>query len=113
MAERVVRTSKRLAAERQIHAAIAHFHAGEFECAIALCSAAEGQTPEPSDPINLFRILKRAGKECPAPDGEGDDFNFAGNWMKHGIGSEDVEIDEWLVLSWLNRAISTGTSESV
>lgn len=58
MAQRIVQTSKRLAAERQIHAAIAHFHAGDFECAITLCSAAEGQMPEPSGSTYLFRQLR-------------------------------------------------------
>jgi hypothetical protein len=113
-----VQTSKRLAAERQIHAAIAHFRAGDFECAITLCSAAEGQMPEPSEPIHFFGILKEASAEHPPPDGQKDDFNYAANWMKHGLGVDEVEIEEFEVLAWLNRAISkyravygTGTPE--
>jgi hypothetical protein len=61
--DRVIKTTKRLAAERQIHAAITHFQRGDFECAITLCSAAEGQMPEPSDPTHFFAILKQAGEE--------------------------------------------------
>ena len=37
-----IETSKRLSAERQIHAAIDHFHRNEFECAMTLAAAAEG-----------------------------------------------------------------------
>ena len=61
MAQRVVETSKRLSAERQIHAAIAHFHAGDFECAITLSSAAEGQMPKPklaNAPLPHFARLR-------------------------------------------------------
>ena len=106
MAQRIVQTSKRLAAERQIHAAIAHFHAGDFECAITLCSAAEGQMPEPSGSTYLFRQLRDRATECPAPDGQKDDFNDLAAWMKHGVGAEDVELEEMEVKIWLWRAIS-------
>jgi hypothetical protein len=91
MAERVVRTSKRLAAERQIHAAIAHFRAGDFECAITLSHAAEGRLPQPSDPADLFSRLKRFTAEHAAPDGQKDDFNFFANWMKHEVGPDEIE----------------------
>lgn len=107
MANRVVQTSKRLAVERQIHAAIRHLRAGDFESAITLCSAAEGQVPEPSEPRHLFSILRRYSAQHPASDGETDDFNFFANWMKHqGVGTDQIELTEWLVTMWLNRAIS-------
>jgi hypothetical protein len=118
MAKRVIQTSKRLATERQIHAAIAHFRAGDFECAITLCSAAEGQMPEPNQSTHLLRVLNQASAESPAPDGQKDDFNYAANWMKHGTGADELQIEEWVVTMWLNRAISkyrafygTGTPE--
>ncbi len=118
MTNRVIQTSKRLAAERQIHAAVAHFQAGDFECAITLCSAAEGQMPEPSKSTHLFGILKRATAERPAPDGQGDDFNYVATWMKHATIPDEIKIEEWVVTMWLNRAISkyravygTGTPE--
>jgi len=104
--KRFIKTNKRLAAERQVNAAIAHFHAGDFECAITLCSAAEGVIPEPSKPIHLLRTLQRVAGEHPAPDGLKDDFNFVATWMKHGPGPHEVEIKEWQVVFWLNRAIS-------
>jgi hypothetical protein len=83
VAQRIVRTSKRLSAERQIHAAIAHYRAGDFECAITLCSAAEGQTPEPLEPAHLFRILQNHVRENPVPGEEPDDFNYVATWLKH------------------------------
>lgn len=106
MAQRIVQTSQRLAAERQIHAAIAHFHAGDFECAITLCSAAEGQMPEPSEPKYLFRMLQDRVRENPAPDGQKDDFNYGATWLKHGWGPDEWEIAEVDVKLWLYRAVS-------
>ena len=106
MASRVVQTSKQLAAQRQIHAAIDHFREGDFECAISLCSAAEGQMPEPAEPTHLLGLLRRASAENPPPDEQKDDFNYVANWMKHGTGADEVEIEEWNVKMWLNSAIS-------
>jgi hypothetical protein len=98
MNRRVVATNARLAAERQIHAAIAHFRAGNFECAVTLCSAAEGRIPKPNNPGYLFGLVTQA-----APN---EDFNFAATWLKHDLSPESVEIDQTMVLFWLNRAIS-------
>jgi tRNA threonylcarbamoyladenosine modification (KEOPS) complex Cgi121 subunit len=68
MAERVIQTSRRLATERQIHAAIAHFRAGDFERAITLSGAAEGQTPEPSEPSrHLFKGFEASCWRKPRP----------------------------------------------
>jgi hypothetical protein len=52
-----VETSKHLSALRQVRAAIAHFHKGEFECAMTLAAAGEGQLPEKGMNF-LLRILK-------------------------------------------------------
>jgi hypothetical protein len=81
MPERVIQTSKRLAAEREIHAAIAHFRAGDFECAITLCGAAEGEIPEPSEPSRHLRnVLMQAAAKNPSPDDRKDAaFNYAAN----------------------------------
>ena len=106
MNNRVVMTSKRLAAQRQIHAAIAHFREGDFECAITLCSAAEGQMPEPAEPMHLFGRLRRASAENPPPEGQKDDFNYDANWMKHCAGGEEFEIAEMEVMLWLYSAVS-------
>jgi len=69
MSNRIVRTNKQLAAERQIHAAIVHFRTANFECAISLCSAAEGQMPEPDEVTHFFAILKKASAANPPPEG--------------------------------------------
>lgn len=117
---RIVNTSKTLAATRQIHAAINHYRAGEFECAITLCSAAEGQLPEPPEPCYLFNLLQQAAQQQKISGGEKDDFNFAATWLKHRWGDNEVQIDSALVIFWLNRAISkycacygAGTAEMV
>lgn len=106
MTNRVLQTSKQLSAQRQIHAAITHFRNGEFECAITLCSAAEGQMPEPNEATHLFALLSGASAKNPPPEGQKDDFNYVATWMKHGAGAEEAEIEEWVVTMWLNRAIS-------
>ncbi len=62
--------------------------------------------PEPTDPTHLFAILKQYGDAHPSPDGRRDDWNYPANWMKHGWGADEVEIDDWVVMLWLNRAIS-------
>ena len=85
--KRAVTTNVRLAAERQIHAAIAHFRGGDFECAITLCSAAEGRIPSPSDPGWLREVVIAHA----APN---DDFNFAANWLKHDVNPDDLEIEQ-------------------
>jgi hypothetical protein len=59
-----------------------------------------------SGAIHLFSILKQASAERPAPDGQKDDFNYVVNWTKHGTGANEVEIEEWVVTMWPNRAIS-------
>jgi hypothetical protein len=50
--------SKKLSAFRQIRAAIVHFHANEFECAITLAAAGENQVPE-GTVVYLMRLLRR------------------------------------------------------
>ena len=62
--------------------------------------------PEPSEPTHLFRILRRAATDSLAVDGQKDDFNYVATWMKHGDGADRVEVGEWDVQFWLNRAIS-------
>lgn len=106
MRYRVVKTNKRLAVERQIHAAIAHFREGNFECVITLCSAAEGRIPEPAEPVHLFGRLKEGSAANPPTDGTKDDFNYHANWLKHNNEPDDWEIAELDVKLWLNRAIS-------
>jgi histidyl-tRNA synthetase len=92
-----VETSKQRSALRQIHGAIAHFHQGEFECAMTLAGAAEGQLPA-NDKLYLFRILREGATE--------EDFNLFTNWLKHPNGPENATISEFEVVLTISRAIS-------
>jgi hypothetical protein len=104
--QRKIHTNKRLAAERQIRAAIEHYSAGDFECVISLCSAAEGMTSEPIKPTHLFGILKKCITESRYADSKEYDFNSIANWMKHTAEPNEIEIEEWMATMWLNRATS-------
>ena len=106
MEQRTIQTSRQLSAARQIDAAIAHFDAGDFECAITLSHAAEGAIPEPSSSKSLLRRLIERAREFPLQNGQNDDFNFAANWLKHQSGPEEWEIEDTLVKIWLQRAVS-------
>ena len=127
MGPQAVATTKRLAAERQIHAAIAHYRAGEFECAITLCSAAEGQTTVPPGGRPHLRSIINEGFDKNPPEypnkkkRDKEAINFVATWLKHETPSPDeIEILDWEVIMWLNRAISkyraaygSGTPEMV
>lgn len=89
-------TSKKLSALRQIRAAIVHFHANEFECAITLAAAGENQVPEGTVDY-LMRLLRRR-----APL---EDFNLFINWLKHPSGPEKATIFEFEVVLTIARAI--------
>ena len=111
MVHQVVETTKRLAAERQIHAAIAHYRAGEFECAISLCSAAEGQTTAMPGRPHLFTKIREgfnnSAPEDPKEKNKDDEaINLVANWLKHGSPPDEIDIPKWNVLMWLSRAIS-------
>jgi hypothetical protein len=91
-----VKTSKQLSALRQVRAAIEHFHKGEFECAMTLAAAGEGQLSDKG--IKFFwRILKL---RAPA-----EDFNLFINWLKHATGPDKAIISEFEVVLTIARAI--------
>jgi hypothetical protein len=92
----VVKSNKKLAARRQIIAAIDHLHKKDYECAITLAGAAEGQATERTA-THLFRlILKRFSS---------DDANAFIRWMKHPSGPFNAEIEELEVVTTIIRAI--------
>ena len=62
--------------------------------------------PEPNAPTHFFARLKQHSAKNSAPDGRKDDFNYDANWMKHGNGADEVEIEELMVKLWLYRAIT-------
>ena len=55
--ERYTETTRKLAAQRQIGAALVHLHKGDLECAISLAAAAEGTLPPTEEP-HIFQILR-------------------------------------------------------
>ena len=68
---------------RQIHGAIEHLYKGEFECAITLAGAAEGQSSDQSDEA-LFAQLK----VCVPPEFRDEKewiacLNAVRDWLKH------------------------------
>lgn len=77
-------THIQLASMRQIHRAIDHLHAGDYECAITLAGAAEGILPETWKP-HFRQKVKEFTKapeiqEAGGATGENDFIN----WLKHG-----------------------------
>ena len=73
-----IETTKRLAAHRQIDAAVAHLYKSELECAITLAAAAEGLLPDTDQP-HIFAYLQNhqvyKNKEI--------NFNDTITWLKH------------------------------
>jgi hypothetical protein len=97
---KTIETTKKLAAKRQIHAAILLFRIEqEFECAITLAAAAEGLLPQ-TDEAHIFKALKDspAFKEL--------DLNLFITWLKHPGGPDGAKISEFEVTLVIVRAIS-------
>jgi hypothetical protein len=95
-AEVKIDTSKQLASWRQIIAAIAHLHKREFECAITLAGAAEGQLKETPREY-LFKLLKKVFSH--------DELNLVRDWLKHQSGPENATITEFEAAIMIARAI--------
>jgi len=96
-----IQTNRKLSARRQIHAAIRHLSAGDYECAVTLSLAAEDQLPD-SERLYLWNVLKQK-----IPDNASRDvLNELRNWLKHWNGPDGREISEFEVAIALNRATS-------
>jgi hypothetical protein len=97
----MIRTTKQISAMRQICAAIKHLHAKDYECAITLAAAAEGQTSEEKIPegarTHLFRVLRKQL--------ESEDVNKLITWLKHPTGEDGAEITQFEVGLTIGRAI--------
>jgi hypothetical protein len=95
-----IETTKKLAAKRQIHAAILLLRKEqEFECAITLAAAAEGLLPTTDEP-HIFKVLKDT------PVFKQLDLNLFITWLKHSGEPEDAKISEFEVTLIIVRAIS-------
>jgi hypothetical protein len=97
----MVRTTKKLAAQRQILMAIKCIDSVDFECAITLAGAAENQIDEKQIPegtsAHLFRVLRSKFGSEPV--------NEDITWMKHPSGAFEREVTEFNVALTIARAI--------
>lgn len=100
----MLKTNKKLSARRQTIAAIEHLHKKDYECAITLAGAAEGQVKERGT-THLFRLMLRRFSS--------DEANVFIHWMKHPSGPFNAEIEELEVVTTIIRAIQkyVGTYE--
>jgi hypothetical protein len=99
--------TKQQAALSQIHGAIAHLHAQEYECAITLAGAAEDLLIH-AEPDHLWKVLMQ---RRPADHNEKEwaaMFNETRNWLKHPTEdlSDERQIDEFETVIMLIRATS-------
>jgi hypothetical protein len=77
--------TKKEAAARQITAAIQHFNNKEYECAITLAGAAEGQLAAGNECGHLFaELMKRVPPEFKNEKEWADWLNATRDWLKHG-----------------------------
>lgn len=97
MAGQSIETSKQLASQRQIEAAILHHRNGAFECAITLAHAGENVASKPGIVSLLDRLKEKMF---------GTDHNMFANWLKHASGPKTATISELEVLAMIQRAIS-------
>jgi hypothetical protein len=96
-----ITTNKKLAAQRQIDAAIDHLHKMELECAISLAAAAEGMLPDTEKPY-IFAYLRQHS----AFKNKDIDFNETINWLKHSTGEGTTAIYELEAAIIIVRAMS-------
>lgn len=96
MAEKSIETSKKLAAQRQIEAAILHYQAGQYECAVTLAHAGENVAGHGAK--NFFQALKEKMFDT--------DHNQFANWLKHPSGAPTATLLEMEVLAMIQRGIS-------
>jgi hypothetical protein len=101
--------TKKVAACRQITAAIKHYEQREYECAITLAGAAEGQLTTNADDEFLFNELRRRVPPEFKDESEWVNWLNAGYlWLKHStpqLGDEWV-IDDRSAEIMILRAIS-------
>jgi len=97
MPDRSIETSKQLASQRQIEAAILHHKNGAFECAITLAHAGEDVASKPGI-VSFFDRLKEKMFDT--------DHNLFANWLKHPSGPNTATITELEVAAMIQRGIS-------
>lgn len=101
--------TKKEAARRQITAAIEHYEKGEYECAITLAGAGEGQLTAKDDDEHLFNVLKvHKPPEVNSEKDWIDWLNAARDWLKHPTPrwGDEWEIDGFSAATMILRAIT-------
>jgi len=104
-----IETNIRLAAMRQIHAAIEHQQRQDYECAITLAAAAEGMLPATDEPHFHQKVKDFSAGLPDAVEGAQKPNDFI-TWLKHGTyngkkcETATIDYSESLVIVW--RAIT-------
>jgi hypothetical protein len=96
-----IETTKKLAAQRQIDAAIVHLHKAELECALTLAAAAEGLLPSTNEPHVLAYL-----QDHPSYKNKEIDFNASINWLKHPVAPDTAVLYECEAALIIARAMS-------
>lgn len=85
-----IETSVSIASMRMIHAAIAHYERGDYECSIVLASAGEGILPPTEKPYFLQKVqaleasIQEAREKGDVEVSGAAEANAFSNWLKHG-----------------------------
>ena len=94
-----IETTKRLAAQRQIDAAVSHLHKSELESAIALAAAAEGLLPD-MESRQIFAYLREH------PLSTQVDIDKTTNWLKRSAPPDTATIFEFEAAVVIARVMS-------
>ena len=94
-----IETTKRLAAQRQIDAAVSHLLKSELECAITLANGAEGLLPE-TESRQILAYLREH------PLSKQVDFDKTIGWLKHRTQPNAATIFEFEAAVVVARVMS-------
>jgi hypothetical protein len=94
-----IETTKRLAAQRQIDAAVSHLHKSELESAIALATAAEGLLPD-MESRQIFAYLREH------PLSKQVDIDKTIKWLKRRARPDAATIFEFEAAVIIARVMS-------
>jgi hypothetical protein len=100
--------SKKEAIVRQIHGAIEHLYKGEFECAITLAGAAEGQSAYQHDEVLFAQLKIRVPPEFKNEKEWRDWLNAVRDWLKHPTPQwgDELNVAEYDAVTMTLRALS-------
>ena len=94
-----IETTKRLAAQRQIDAALGHLHKSELEAAMALATAAEGLLPDAEGRrVSAYLHGHKLGKQV--------DIDKTIDWLKRGSPPDAATIYEFEAAVVIARVMS-------